>query len=182
MLPSASLQWYYFPTCKNFHVFHVGIFLMCTALGIHCTKSARDCIKWGPGARFSKVPRTFRAQKAISKTAPAYSVKPVFCYVVKGILFKITAKFRASRRLCFEDTKRNLSPEKFSGLSRNGSLDGLEVICVQKHLHIHLNFFYFIFSFWFFYHWTEILSLLSRVKHGRYMFTRYKGGSSLVIF
>ena len=28
-----------------------------------------------------------------------------------GILFKITAKFRASRRLRFEDTKRVMSPE-----------------------------------------------------------------------
>ena len=45
------------------------------------------------------------------KLQPAYSVKLVFWYVVKGILFKITAKFRASRRLRFEDTKRIMSPE-----------------------------------------------------------------------
>ena len=37
---------------------------------------------------------------------PAYSAKLVFSYVVKGIKIKITAKFRASRRLRFEDTKR----------------------------------------------------------------------------
>ena len=65
----------------------------------------------GPGARFSKVPKTFRARKAICKTRPAYSVKLVFSYVVKGIKNKITAKLRASRRLRFEDTKRNMSPE-----------------------------------------------------------------------
>ena len=40
-----------------------------------------------------------------------HSVKLVFLYVVKGIKMKITAKFRASRRLRFEDTKRIVSPE-----------------------------------------------------------------------
>ena len=63
-----------------------------------------------PGARFSKVPKTFRARKAI-KLRPAYSVKLVFSCVVKGIKIKITAKFCASRRLSFEDTKRIMSPE-----------------------------------------------------------------------
>ena len=38
-------------------------------------------------------------------------MKLVFSYVVKGIKIKITAKFRASRRLSFEDTKRIMSPE-----------------------------------------------------------------------
>ena len=33
----------------------------------------------------------------------------LFSYVVKGI--RITAKFRASRRLRFEDTKKIMSPE-----------------------------------------------------------------------
>ena len=58
----------------------------------------------------SKVPRTFPARKAIRKLRPAYSVKLVFSYV-KGINIKITAKFRASRRLRLEDTKRIMSPE-----------------------------------------------------------------------
>ena len=62
-----------------------------------------------PGARFLKVPRTFRARKAFVKSRPAYSVKLIFSHVVKGI--KITAKFRASRRLRFEDTKRIMPPE-----------------------------------------------------------------------
>ena len=77
---------------------------------------------FGPGARFSKVPRTFRARKAIRKLRPAYSVKLVFSYVVKGIKIKITAKFRASRRLRFEDTKRVCHPKytgKVWGLLRN---------------------------------------------------------------
>ena len=42
--------------------------------------------------------------KPFVKVRPAYSVKLVFSYVVKGIKTKITAKFRASRRLRFEDT------------------------------------------------------------------------------
>ena len=42
-----------------------------------------------PGVRFSKDPKTLRARKAIR---PAYSVKLVFSYVVKGIKVKITAK------------------------------------------------------------------------------------------
>ena len=65
----------------------------------------------GAGARFSKVPRTLRARKAFVKSRPAYSVKLIFSHVVKGIKIKITAKFRASRRLRFEDTKRIMSPE-----------------------------------------------------------------------
>ena len=67
--------------------------------------------KFWPGARFSKVPRTFRARKAFVKSRPAYSVKLIFSHVVKGIKIKITEKFRASRRLRFEDTKRIMSPE-----------------------------------------------------------------------
>ena len=50
-------------------------------------------------------------EKPFLKVRPAYSVKLVFSYVVKGIKRKITAKFFASRRLRFEDTKRIMSPE-----------------------------------------------------------------------
>ena len=42
---------------------------------------------------------------------PAHSVKLVFSYVVKVIKIKITAEFRPSRRLRFEDTGRTMSPE-----------------------------------------------------------------------
>ena len=48
----------------------------------------------------------FGPEKPFVKVRPAYSVKLVFSYVVNGIQTKITAKFRASRRLRFEDTKR----------------------------------------------------------------------------
>ena len=53
----------------------------------------------------------FGPEKSFVKVRPAYSVKLVFSYVVKGIKIKITAKFSASRRLRFEDTKRIMSPE-----------------------------------------------------------------------
>ena len=65
-----------------------------------------------PGARFSKSRELFGPEKPFVKVRPAYfSVKLVFSCVVKGIKIKITAKFRASRRLSFEDTKRIMSPE-----------------------------------------------------------------------
>ena len=71
-------------------------------------------------ARFSKVPKTFRARKAFRKTPPAHSVKLVFLYVVKGLKIKITAKFRVLKRPRFEDTKRILSPEKFRDFGEMG--------------------------------------------------------------
>ena len=55
--------------------------------------------------------KLFGPVKPFVELRPAYSVKLVFSYVVKGIEIKITAKFRASRRLRFEDTKRIMSPE-----------------------------------------------------------------------
>ena len=53
----------------------------------------------------------FGPEKPFIKLQPAYSVKMVFSYVVKELKIKITAKFRASRRLRFEDTKRIVSAE-----------------------------------------------------------------------
>ena len=58
------------------------------------------------------------------KLRPAHSVQLVFSYVVKGIKIKTTAKFPASSRLRFEDTKgihvtRNV-PEKFRDLQETG--------------------------------------------------------------
>ena len=50
-------------------------------------------------------------EKPFVKLRPTYSVKLVFSYVVKRIKIKITAKFRASRHLRFEDTKRIMSHE-----------------------------------------------------------------------
>ena len=64
----------------------------------------------GPVSRKSR--KLFRPEKPFLKLRPPYSVKLFFfSYVVKGIKIKITAKFRTSRRLRFEDTKRTMSPE-----------------------------------------------------------------------
>ena len=63
----------------------------------------------GPVSRKSR--KLFGPEKPFVKLRPAYSVKLVFSYVVKGIIIKITAKFRASRHLRSEDTKRIMSPE-----------------------------------------------------------------------
>ena len=63
----------------------------------------------GPVSRKSR--ELFGPEKPFVKLRPAFSVKLVFSYVVKGIQIKITAKFSASRRLRFEDTKRIMSPE-----------------------------------------------------------------------
>ena len=65
----------------------------------------------GPGARFSKVPKTFRAQNAIRKTPTRLFCKAGLFVCCKGVEIEITAKFRASRRLRVEDTKRMMSPE-----------------------------------------------------------------------
>ena len=76
-----------------------------------------------PGTRFSKVPKTLRARKVIRKTLTRLFCKAGPFNVVKGITIKITAKFRALRRLRFKDTKRIVTrnaPEKSTGLSRNG--------------------------------------------------------------
>ena len=50
-------------------------------------------------------------EKPFVKLRPAYSVKLVFSYVVKGIKMKITGKFHLSRRLRFKHIKRIKSPE-----------------------------------------------------------------------
>ena len=69
--------------------------------------------------RFSKVPKTLRARKAILKTPTRLFVKLVVSNVV--IQIKITAKFRDTEHLRFEDTKRIMSPEKFRDFRETGS-------------------------------------------------------------
>ena len=78
----------------------------------------------GPVSRKSR--KLFGSEKPSLKLRPAYSVKLVFSYVLKGIKIKITANVRASRRLRFEDTKRIMSPEmrpKSFGTSEKRALD-----------------------------------------------------------
>ena len=63
---------------------------------------------WGP---FLKSPENFSARKAIRKTTTCLFCKAGLFLVVEEINIKITAKFRALRRLRFEDTKRIMSPD-----------------------------------------------------------------------
>ena len=81
------------------------------------------------GPFLKKSPKIFGPEKSFVKLRPANSLKLVFSNVVKGIKIKTTAKFRASRRLRYEDTKRIMSPEmrpKSFGISRNGPLSRTE--------------------------------------------------------
>ena len=66
---------------------------------------------WVLGPVSRKFRELYGPEKPFLKLRPAHSVKLVVLYVVKGIKIKITAKFRASIRLRFEDTKRIMSPE-----------------------------------------------------------------------
>ena len=71
--------------------------------------------------RFQKDPKTYGPEKPFVKLRPAYSVKLVFSYVVKGVNVKITAKFRDTGLLRFEDTKRIMSTEKFRDFRETGT-------------------------------------------------------------
>ena len=65
----------------------------------------------------------FGPEKPFVKLLPAYSVKLIFSHAVKGIKIKIMAKFGASRRLRFEDTKNYVTrntPEKFRDFRETG--------------------------------------------------------------
>ena len=63
----------------------------------------------GPVSRKSR--KLLGPEKTFVKLGPAESLKLFFSYVLKGIKIKVTAKFRASRRVSFEDTRRIVSPE-----------------------------------------------------------------------
>jgi len=68
-----------------------------------------DFLTQGGVSRKSR--KLFGSEKRFVKLRPVNFLKLVFSYVVKGIKIEIGAKFRASRRLGFEDTKRTMSPE-----------------------------------------------------------------------
>ena len=78
----------------------------------------------GLGPVSGKSRKPLGPEKPFVKLRPANSGKLVFSCVVKGIEIKITAKFRASRRLRFEDTKKNYvtrnAPEKFQDFRETG--------------------------------------------------------------
>ena len=68
-------------------------------------------MNWDLGAVSRKSGKLFGPEKPFVKLRPVYPVTLVFSYVVKGIKIKVTVKFRASRRLRFEDTKKIMSPD-----------------------------------------------------------------------
>ena len=70
---------------------------------------------------FLKTRKLNGPEKPFVKLRLAYSVKLVFLYVVKGIKIKITAKFCDTEHFRFEDTKRNMSPEKFRVFRETGT-------------------------------------------------------------
>ena len=75
---------------------------------------------WGQACVSQKTRELYGPEKPFVKLRPAYSVNLVFLYVVKGIKIKITAKFRDTEHLRFEDTKRIMSPEKFRVFRETG--------------------------------------------------------------
>ena len=83
-------------------------------------------------------------EKPFVKLRPAYSVKLIFSYVVKGIKIKITAKFCASRHLRLKIQRELWHPKyarKVSGLSRNRPL-----VLIILHYHTHIKLFYYSFN------------------------------------
>ena len=79
-----------------------------------------------------KTRKLYGPEKPFVKLRPAYFVKLVFSYVAKGIKIEITAKFRDTEHLHFEDTKGIMSPEKFRTVSRKSrELFGPEKLVVK---------------------------------------------------
>ena len=64
-----------------------------------------------PGARFSKVPRTFRAQKAIHKTATCLFCRAGLFICCNRNKNNNKCKVLCLKLLCFEDKKRIMSPD-----------------------------------------------------------------------
>ena len=79
------------------------------------------CINLALACVSQKSRKLYGHEKPFVKHRGAYSVKLVVSNVVKGIQIKITAKFRDTEHLRFEDTKRIMSPEKFRNFRETGS-------------------------------------------------------------
>ena len=59
------------------------------------------CMKNGPGARFSKVPNSFRTRKAITKILNLKYTEPFFSQISNVNKVSLQAKFPAYALLCF---------------------------------------------------------------------------------
>ena len=86
----------------------------------HCVRSKADFTVWHLACVSPKTRKLYGPEKPFLKLRPAYFVKLVFSYVVKRIKIKITAKFRLTEHLRFEDTKRIMSPEQFRDFRETG--------------------------------------------------------------
>ena len=73
----------------------------------------------GPVSRKSR--KLFWSEKPSVKLRPACSVKLLISHDVMGRKIKITAKFRVLERLCFQDTKRIMSPEMVRDFRETGT-------------------------------------------------------------
>ena len=108
-------------SCINFRMIHAVIKCFERSAVERIEENSND---QGPVSRKSR--KLFGPEKPFVKLWPTYSVKLVFSYVVKGIKIKIkvTASFRASIRLRFEDTKlyHPKCARNVSGLPRNRPL------------------------------------------------------------
>ena len=88
------------------------------------TRSIR-CVRYTPGGRFSKVPKTFRARKAIRKTPTCLSCNAGIFICCKGNKNKCNCEVSCLETPSFWRYKENCHPKwarKVSGLSRNRPL------------------------------------------------------------
>ena len=81
--------------------------------------------KQTPGPISRKCRKLFRPEKLFLKLRPACSVKLLFWYVVKGIKIKVSCLETTSFWRYKENYVTRSTPEKVSGLSRNGPQETL---------------------------------------------------------
>ena len=88
-----------------------------------CPRPSRFAVAYSPVARFSKVPRTFRARKAIRKTTTCLFCKASLFICCKGNKNKNNCKVSCLKTPSFRRYKENYVTRKVSGLSRNRPQD-----------------------------------------------------------
>ena len=69
-----------------------------------CDADDRVRYPFGPGARFSKVPKSFRTQKAVTKISNLKFTELFFSHIFNMNKVVLHAKFYAYTLLCFQDT------------------------------------------------------------------------------
>ena len=121
--------------CLTGFVYCFNLIFVCLFIA---TCLRRNCKE--PGARFSKVPRTFRARKAIRKTTTCSFCKAGLLICCKGNKNKNNCKVSCLETPSFWRYKENYvtrnTPEKFRDFRETGpcSLGNHHVICTEIHL------------------------------------------------